>query len=342
MKSKALVLKRKGKSNQAFELQDIELPAIKQDEVLIESESFGLNYADVMARNGLYKEAPPMPCVIGYEAVGVIVDVGSQVDQKMIGQRVLAFCRFGGYGRHIITKSEATHVINKLPSQEVLALCTQGVTAYYMTDVLSPIKKGDKVLVHAAAGGVGSILIQLAKRRGASVIAKVGTREKEELVRQLGADRVINYRDKNYEQEVRSFLNGGALDISFNAVGGATFKNDMKLIGAGGRLFIFGGAALSGGKFGILSSLNFLRKMGLIIPAGLMMSSKSILGVNMLKIADHRPEVMKESLKWLIDAYQKGDIHVCVGGVFTTDQIAEAHELLEGGRSKGKISVNWV
>jgi len=342
MKSKALVLKRKGKSNQAFELQNIDLPAIKKDEVLIESEFFGLNYADVMARNGLYKDAPPMPCVIGYEAVGVIVDVGSQVDQKMIGQRVLAFCRFGGYGRHIITKSEATHVIGKLPSQEVLALCTQGVTAYYMSHVLSPINKGDRVLVHAAAGGVGSILIQLAKQRGAIVIAKVGTREKEELVRQLGADHVINYREKDYEQEVRVLLKGGSLDISYNAVGGATFKKDLKLIGAGGRLFIFGGAALSGGKLGLLSSLNFLRKMGLIVPVGLMMSSKSILGVNMLKIADYRPEVMKESLKTLIEAYRAGKIQVCVGGVFNSDQIAEAHELLEGGKSKGKISVRWV
>jgi len=342
MKSKALVLKQKGKSNHAFELQDIDLPALKQDEVMIESESFGLNYADVMARNGQYKDAPPMPCVIGYEAVGVIVEVGSQVDQKMIGQRVLAFCRFGGYGRHIITKSEATHVIDQLPSQEVLALCTQGVTAYYMAHVLSPINEGDKVLVHAAAGGVGSILIQLAKQRGACVIAKVGTREKEDLVRQLGADHVINYRDKDYEQEVRVFLNGGSIDISFNPVGGVTFKKDMKLIGPGGRLFIFGGAAISGRKFGILSSLNFLRKMGLIIPAGLMMSSKSILGVNMLKIADHRPEVMKESLNWFIEAYQKGEINICVGGVFNSDQIAQAHDLLEGGTSKGKISVRWV
>ena len=295
-----------------------------------------------MARNGQYKDAPPMPCVIGYEVVGVIIKAGSQVDQKIIGQRVLAFCRFGGYGRHIITKYEATHIIGELPSQEVLALCTQGVTAYYMTDVLSTINKGDKVLVHAAAGGVGNILIQLAKRRGASVIAKVGTKEKEDFVRKLGADHVINYRDQDYEQEVRSFLNGVGLDISFNAVGGATFKKDMKLIGAGGRLFIFGGAALSNGKFGILSSLNFLRKMGLIIPAGLMMSSKSILGVNMLKIADYRPEVMKESLKWLIESYKKGELRVFVGGVFNSDQIAEAHELLEGGTSKGKISVRWV
>ena len=342
MKSKALVLKQKGKSSQAFELQDIDLPEVREDEVMIKSESFGLNYADVMARNGLYRDAPPMPCVIGYEVVGIVIEVGSQVDQKMIGQRVLAFCRFGGYGRHVITKFDAAHIIDELPSQEVLALCTQGVTAFYMTDVLSPIKKGDKVLVHAAAGGVGSILIQLAKRRGASVIAKVGTQEKEQLVRQLGADHVINYRDKNYEQEVRKLLKGGSLDISYNAVGGATFKKDIKLIGAGGRLFIFGGAALSGGKLGLLSSLNFLRKMGLIIPAGLMMSSKSILGVNMLKIADYRPEVMKESLKTLIEAYRAGKIQVCVGGVFDSNEMAKAHDLLEGGKSKGKISVRWV
>ena len=211
-----------------------------------------------------------------------------------------------------------------------------------MAHVLSTINEGDRVLVHAAAGGVGSILIQLAKQRGACVIAKVGTREKEDLVRKLGADHVINYRDKDYEHEVRVFLNGGSIDISFNAVGGVTFKKDMKLIGAGGRLFIFGGAALSGRKFGILSSLNFLRKMGLIIPVGLMMSSKSILGVNMLKIADHRPEVMKKGLKWLIEAYQNGEINICVGGVFNSDQIDQAHELLEGGTSKGKISVRWV
>ena len=342
MKSKALVLKRNGKSKQAFELQDIDLPDLREDEILIKSESFGLNYADVMARNGLYKEAPPLPCIIGYEAVGIVVETGSKVDDRLKGKRVLAFCRFGGYSQHVITKSAGAHVIDDLPAQEVLALCTQGVTAYYMTDLIAPVKKGDKVLVHAAAGGVGTILIQLAKRRGAIVIAKVGTKEKEDLVRQLGADYVINYKDKNYAQVIRAVVPGGCIDVSYNAVGGATFKKDMRLIGAGGRLFIFGGAALSRGKFGLFSSLNFLRKMGVIIPAGLMMSSKSILGVNMLKIADHQPKVMKESLEWLIKAYTKGEIRVCVGGVFDSDHISDAHNLLEGGTSKGKISVKWI
>ena len=200
MKTQAVVLKGKGKSIEAFEIREVDLPALKPDEILIKNEAFGLNYADVMARNGLYKDAPPMPCVIGYESVGTVEKIGVDVDQSILGKRVLAFCRFGAYGRHVITKSNAAFEIGALPSQEVLALCTQAVTAYYMTDVLSPIRKGDKVLVHAAAGGVGTILIQLAKRRGAIVIAKVGNAKKVDLVKELGADHVINYRASDYSK----------------------------------------------------------------------------------------------------------------------------------------------
>ena len=341
MKTQAVVLKGKGKSIEAFEIREVDLPALKPDEILIKNEAFGLNYADVMARNGLYKDAPPMPCVIGYESVGTVEKIGDDVDESILGKRVLAFCRFGAYGRHVITKSNAAFEIGALPSQEVLALCTQAVTAYYMTDILSPIRKGDKVLVHAAAGGVGTILIQLAKRKGAIVIAKVGNAKKVDLVKKLGADHVINYRASDYSTELSNILKGDTIDISYNAVGGATFKKDWKLLGAGGRLFIFGGAALSGGKFGLLSALNFLRKMGLIIPAGLMMSSRSILGVNMLKIADHHPLIMNEALRETIQLYKNQKIKVCVGGVFPASEIDKAHDLLESGNSTGKISVVW-
>lgn len=342
MITQAVVLKTKGKSKEAFEIKEVELPSLNPDEIIIKNEAFGLNYADVMARNGLYKDAPPMPCVIGYESVGIVEDIGSEVDPSILGKRVLAFCRFGAYGKHVVTKANAAFEIGDLPSEEVLALCTQAVTAYYMTDILSPIRKGDKVLVHAAAGGVGTILIQLAKRKGAIVIAKVGNAKKVSIVRELGADHVINYRANDYYTELRNILDGDSLDISYNAVGGATFKKDWKLLGAGGRLFIFGGAALSGGKFGLLSALNFLRKMGLIIPAGLMMSSRSILGVNMLKIADHQPMIMHEALKETIELYKSQKLKVCVGGVYSVSEIDKAHDLLESGNSTGKISVIWV
>lgn len=341
MKTKAVVLKSKGKSNQAFEIRDVEIPVLQSDEILIKNEAFGLNYADVMARNGLYRDAPPMPCVIGYESVGEVIEIGKDVNKSMLGKRVLAFCRFGGYGAHVITKSNAAIHIDDLPSEEVLALCTQAVTAYYMTDVLSPVRKGETVLVHAAAGGVGSILIQLAKRKGAKVIAKVGTSEKLAFVKSLGADHVINYRERDYVKQIGGLLNNTSIDISYNPVGGATFKKDWKLLGAGGRLFIFGGSALSDGKYGVFSALNFLRKMGIIIPAGLMMSSRSILGVNMLKIADDQPLIMQEALADIIELYRKKEIQVCVGGVYNVDQIDKAHDFLESGISTGKISVRW-
>ena len=318
MKSEAIFLVKKGDAKDAFLRKEIIIRALKKGEVIIKSEAFGLNYADVMARNGLYREAPPMPCVIGYEVVGEVVSVGPGGDSDLIGKRVLAFCRFGGYSRHVITTEIALVTIDDLPSSEVLALSTQGVTAYYMTDYLAPIQHGERVLIHAAAGGVGTLLIQLAKRRGAKVIAKVGSTEKETIVRNLGADQVINYKSQDYIEEINY---SKKLDVSFNPVGGSTFKKDWRHLGPGGKLYLFGGAELSGGRFGILSSLNFLRKMGVIIPAALMMSSKSILGVNMLKIADEKPMIMQVCLTQLTELYLQKKIQVIVGKVYNVKDI---------------------
>jgi NADPH2:quinone reductase len=341
MKSEAIYLIKKGAANQAFERRTLDLPTLATNEVLVESEAFGLNYADVMARNGLYREAPPMPCVIGYELVGKVIEVGESVDKSMLGKRVLAFCRFGGYGKHVIAKDYGIVPIGDLPSETVMALCTQAVTAYYMSDVLSPIQKGDKVLIHAASGGVGTILIQLAKRRGAYVIAKIGNASKTQLVKDLGADFVVNYNEKDYQKTIFSHLKGDRLDVSYNPVAGSTFKKDMALIGSGGRLFIFGGSELIGGKFGVLSSLNFVRKMGLILPIGLMMRSKNILGVNMLKIADNRPMIIHDCLVDVVDLFLKGEIIPQVGAVYPVSKIGEAHALLESGKSTGKITMVW-
>tara|TARA_B110000305_G_scaffold95704_2_gene107781 strand:- start:15460 stop:16479 length:1020 start_codon:yes stop_codon:yes gene_type:complete len=338
VQSEAIFLVKKGASRDAFEKRNILLPELKAGEVLIKSEAFGLNYADVMARNGLYRDAPPMPCVIGYEVVGEIVSVGPNGALELIGKRVLAFCRFGGYGRHVITTALAILLIDDLPSAELLALSTQGATAYYMTDILAPIQKGDRVLVHAAAGGVGSLLVQLAKRRGATVIAKVGSSQKETLSKELGADFTINYKENDYFEILKK---QPKIDVSFNPVGGSTFSKDMKLMNSGGKLFLFGGSELSGGRYGFLSSLNFLRKMGLVVPAILMMGSRSILGVNMLKIADQKPQVMHDCLAALMELYRKDEIKICVGKVYDVKDIALAHDYLESGASMGKLSITW-
>lgn len=339
--SEAMFLVKKGEADVAFERRTLALEGPKAGEVMVESEAFGLNYADVMARRGLYREAPPMPCVIGYELVGKVTHVGEGVDASLIGQRVVAFCRFGGYAKHVVTWDYAVVPIGDMPAEEAMVLCTQAVTAYYMAEYLTPIHPGEKVLIHAAAGGVGTILIQLAKQKGAEVFAKIGDESKAELVKSLGADHVINYKKSEYGQQIATILKGDRLDVSFNPVAGSTYKTDLHLLGSGGRLVLFGGSELGKAKWGIFSTLNFVRKMGMLIPVGLMMRSKNILGVNMLKIADNRPMVLKKCLKDVVTLYQDGKINPQVGGVYSVNELGKAHAALEGGKTTGKLTVKW-
>ena len=342
METEAIVLCKIGPSSKAFEKRIVQLPDLLSDEVRIESEAFGLNYADVMARNGLYKEAPPLPCVLGYEMVGIVKEVGINCPTEWIGKRVLAFSRFGGYAKLVQTKVNAIVEIDDLPAEIAMSLSTQGVTAYYMSDFISPIRKNEHVLIHAAAGGVGSLLIQLAKRKGAIVYAKIGSEEKRELALNLGADHVINYKTSDYQAELKKLLGSHLLSASFNPVAGDTIKKDMQFLGPNGRLFLFGGSQMVGGKFGIFSKLKFLFDMGLILPIALMMRSKSLIGVNMLKIADAHPEIIANCLNEVTELYRKNELTTHVGGVYELDQINEAHDFLESGKSMGKITVRWT
>lgn len=339
--TEAVVLKKNGAAQHAFSIENVAIQALQSEEVRIDVETFGLNYADVMARNNLYREAPPLPSVLGYEVVGTICEIGSAVDPSFLGKRVVAFTRFGGYARKAKTFHYAVAEIGEMDAAAALALSTQFVTAYYMAEYLTPIHAGDRVLIHAAAGGVGTALIQLAKLKSAIVFAKIGSESKKELVKLLGADEVINYSASDYEHQLKKILGSNRLDISFNPVAGSTLKKDMRLLGSGGRLILFGGSERSGKKWGILSTLNFVRKMGLVIPIELMMRSKNILGVNMLKIADNKPEVLTTCLREVVKLTLEGKLIPQVGASFPADKIAEAHDLLESGKSTGKIAVYW-
>jgi NADPH2:quinone reductase len=278
---------------------------------------------------------------LGYELVGIVTQVGVNCSPDLLGKRVLAFSRFGGYAKHVQTKAHAVVEVGDLPAEIAMSLSTQGVTAYYMSDCVSPIRKNEHVLIHAAAGGVGSLLIQLAKRKGAIVYAKIGSEDKRELALKLGADQVINYNTTAYEIELKKLLGINKLSASFNPVAGNTIKKDMRLLGSNGRLYLFGGSQMVGGKYGILSKLKFVWDMGFVLPIGLMMQSKSIQGVNMLKIADSYPEIISTCLQEMLELYRRNEITTHVGGVFNDNQLIEAHNLLESGKSMGKITVRW-
>ncbi|MGM0478704.1 MAG: quinone oxidoreductase family protein [Bacteroidota bacterium] len=341
MKTTAIQLVKNGTSDQAFRESEITLPELEDDEVQIEVESFGLNYADVMARNGLYREAPPIPCVLGYEVVGKVITVGKEAPDELKEKRVVAFTRFGGYAKHVNTKYIAVAEIGDYDSGKALCLATQYVTAFYMSHVATTVQKGDRVLIHAAAGGVGTALIQLLKGRGATIFAKTGSDSKKPYLEDLGVDHIINYNKHDYSDQIQYYLKRERLDISFNPVAGATFKKDWRLLGNGGSLVLFGGSERSGKKWGILSTLNFVRKMGIIIPITLMMRSKSIVGINMLKVGDYKPFTMEFCLKSVVEKALNNEINPKVGASYTADKIAEAHAFLESGKSTGKVVVEW-
>ncbi|MDX1651436.1 MAG: zinc-binding dehydrogenase [Brumimicrobium sp.] len=341
MKTTAIKLVKHGDPKEAFSHSEIELEDLQQDEIRIEVESFGLNYADVMARNGLYREAPPLPAVIGYEVVGRVSEIGKEVPLQYLNKRVVAFTRFGGYSKHVNTKYYAAVEIGDYDGGKALCLATQYVTAFFMSHVATTVQQGDHVLIHSAAGGVGTALIQLLRKKGAVLYAKTGSDKKTDYLKDQGVDHIINYNKQDYTAELKRLLGKERLDVSFNPVAGSTFKKDWRLLGNGGTIVLFGGSERSDKKWGILSTLNFVRKMGIIIPITLMMRSKSIIGINMLKIADYKPRTLQYCLEEVVKLALKGDLNPQVGAEYPADKISDAHAFLESGKSTGKIVVHW-
>ncbi|CAN5400159.1 medium chain dehydrogenase/reductase family protein [soil metagenome] len=337
---KAVVLKKYGAAAQAFEFRDMPEPIPSDGEVLIQVELSGLNFADVMARKGLYKEAPPLPCVLGYDVVGTIIKAGKATKNVNIGDRVMAFTRFGGYAEKVITDARAAALIPAgMDANIAIALTTQYCTAWYAAVEMVNLHKGDKVLVQAGAGGVGIALIQFAKYRQCEIFATAGSPEKIEYLKQLGVHHPISYRTQDFEKEINKITNGTGIDVIFDAVGGSSVKKGLRSLGAGGRLVCYGASVMTDKNlFGkIKAGLSF----GFYHPAMLMMPSKSIIGVNMLKVADRNPEMMQLCLESVMKLASEGVFVPRASQVFPIAEIAKVHGLLENRQTIGKVAMKW-
>lgn len=339
---KAAVLVKQGEAHEAFELRKVEIPVLSSDEVLIKVEAFGLNFADVMARQGLYKEAPALPSILGYDVVGTIEKVGSGANNHLVGKRVVSMTRFGGYAEYAKTKADGVSEISAtLPAGEALALATQYSTAYFMAYECVSVFEGDNVLMHAAAGGVGTALAQLLTLKGCTIFGLTSSDSKFEYLRNNGVHYPINHTQKNYETEIRKILGGNKLDVAFNSVGGSTYKKDTRLLQKGGRSVLYGVAERSGKGKGMLPTLDLAWKFGVLSPIQLLLKSQAIIGVNMLHISDEKPQVIKRCLDAVVNLTEEGLLKPHVGGVFKFDKIGDAHALLESRNSMGKIIVEW-
>lgn len=338
----ALYLVRHGDAHQAFDLREAPDPTPGPGQVRIAVEAFGLNYADVSARRGTYQDAPPLPSVIGYEVVGRIDALGPESGDLRSGQRVAALTRFGGYATSALTDHRAvTPIPDDMDVGIAVALPTQGCTAYFCAEEMVRMYPGDHVLVQAAAGGVGTLLVQIAKHRGCYVYGTAGSNTKLDYLRQQGVDMPINYRDVDFAEVIRRARGKDGLDVIFDSLGGSAIRKGIQLLAPGGRIVCFGAASHKAGSFQLLRSARFALSFGFPHPIPLLINSRSILGVNMLRIADHRPLVLQRCMQNVAALVRNGILRPVVGARYTAAQIGEAHAFLEGRGSVGKIVVTW-
>lgn len=339
---KAWVLVRHGKPDRAFALREMPDPVPAPDQVLIRCEGFGLNFADVMARKGLYRDAPPIPCVLGYEVVGSVERCGDKVPADLRGRRVIALTRFGGYAQAVCADRRAIAPIpDDMEIGAALALATQGCTAWHATHFSTALRAGQRVLVHGAAGGVGHLIVQIALRKGCEVFAVASGEAKRSFLRSLGAQHPIDRDLGDHARQVAAIPGASPVDVSFNAVGGSSFKKDLRLLGKGGSMVLYGGAERSAGRLGRLSTLKFIWDMGLVLPIFLMMRSQGLIGLNMLRVAERDPDLLMRCMKEVAEAAGQGWLKPHVHAVLPAGRLAEAHALLESGRTIGKLALRW-
>lgn len=337
---KGIYLVKTGSVENAFEVRETEKPTLKPNEVLVKVEAFGLNYADVLARKGIYPDAPPLPAILGYDSVGRIEAIGDDVTSIEVGKRVLAFTKFGSYAEYVVTEDLAVAEIPEdMDSGAVVALGTQYTTAYYGAYEMVNLHEKDKVLILSAAGGVGTALIQMAKANGCTVIAGIGSNTKKKYVEDLGADYVIDYGSQPIDRALEKVLGKERVDVIFDPIGGSTFKKALSKLNYGGKIVNYGAASRSGK--GLISILKLLFGFGFYTPIKFLMKSQSLIGLNMLRVADHRKHVLAQCLKNVIQLYADGVLQPHVGGRYKANEIATAHAFLESRKSKGKIVVEW-
>jgi NADPH:quinone reductase-like Zn-dependent oxidoreductase len=277
---KAAVVTKFG-SPSVLKIQDWPEPAPQQGEVKIRIKAIGLNFADVMARLGLYPGIPKPPFIPGIEVSGIITKVGENVRKWRRGDRVIAFTHLGGYAECAVVKQEQLFSLPKrMNFEEGAAFSVAYLTAYHGLLTLGHAHKGDKLLIHAAAGGVGIAATQMAKHLGAEVFATASTSEKLEIARAHGATHLINYQQEDFEEVIREKTDGYGIDVVLDSVGGTVFKKGWKILAPMGRYVLFGFSAITGKR--TYSKIKVLREM---IAAPILFLIHCYLGMSVFRVS---------------------------------------------------------
>lgn len=338
---KAIYIVKYGNADKAFEIREVPKPVPKAGQVLVKVEGFGLNFADVHARKGIYRDAPPLPCVIGYDVCGHVEEIANGAKGFKAGDRVIAFTHFGGYAEYVAADVRTVVKISDKPNvAEATALLTQYCTAYYCAAVAVNLNEGDKVLIHSAAGGVGVALMQYATHKRCKIFATTSSEWKKEFLMQAGALNTVNTSTEDFVEYIKYATSGEGVDVIFDSVGGSFVRRGMKALAPGGRMVCYGVATLNSTS-NIFSRVAKLMQFGFYHPGILMLQGKGIIGVSMLKIALEKPDAFQRCLKEVIHLHEQKIFQPVAFNIFKAGQIASAHKFLEERKSIGKVACVW-
>ncbi len=301
--------------------QDIEKPEPQPNEALVKIDAIGVNFIDVYHRTGLYPM--PLPFTPGSEAAGTVEAIGTEVSDIAVGDRVAYAMSIGSYAEYAaVPGARLVKMPEGIDAQAGAAAMLQGMTAHYLSTSTYPLKSGDTALIHAAAGGVGLLLIQMAKRAGARVFGTVSTLEKARLAREAGADEVILYTEQDFQKEVRRLTGGKGVQVVYDSVGKTTFMKSLDSLAPRGLLALFGQSSGSVPPFDAA-----------------MLAQKGSLYLTRPSLAQYA--LTREELLWRAGDVLKwitmGELKLRIDKTFPLSEAAEAHRQLEGRATTGKI-----
>lgn len=301
--------------------QNVDWPEPKAGEALVRLEAIGVNYIDVYHRTGLYPQ--PLPFTPGSEAAGTVAAVGDGVGEIRAGDRVAYAMALGAYAEYaVVPTAKLVKVPEGVEAQTAAAAMLQGMTAHYLVTSTYPLKRGEAALVHAAAGGVGLLLIQMAKRRGARVFGTVSTAEKAALAREAGADEVFNYTEQDFQEEVRRATGGRGVEVVYDSVGRTTYLKSLDCLAPRGMLALFG------------------QSSGTVPPFdAALLAQKGSLFLTRPSLAHYT--LTREELLWrageVFEWIAAGELKLRTAKTFPLAEAAEAHRQLEGRATTGKV-----
>jgi len=328
---------------EVLQVQERPDPPVGPGEVRIAVKAAGINFADTMARVGLYPEAPKPPCVLGYEVAGDVESVGEGVDSVKVGDRVMAGTRFGGQASMVtVSEDQIFPLPDSFSYEQGAAFPVNYSTAYAALVIMGGLREGERVLIHAAAGGVGISATQIARSRGAEIFG-TSSASKHDAIRAQGVEHAIDYRTQDFEQEIRRINGGEGIDLVMDATGPTNFRKDYRLLREGGWLIMYGASELTSGQGRSIPTLarSLMRMPMATMPwwksLSILSENKGVFGLNMLAWQDR--EGLDRVIEPLNKELEAGTIAIepVIAEAFSFDRAADAHRFIAERRNIGKV-----